>query len=545
MQGTGSQSVPLLVQQVRADIVRRARDAVLVDSVILRKDEPGRIAMSRLITLVNTNQVKPAIAPIAFDYLHTPLVHAGYRAELLDLCFTGNVEEKIREYCRLNRPNFWGVTLRNTDDVYFSSGYSFLAKIKKIINLLRKYADVPVIIGGVGFSVMPEKILRYMNADYGVVCEGEVALPALLKSFDGIGHIQDIPGLVYWVGQDIVRNKIEHNQYVNLEKVNSHTRALVANEHYFKVGGQLGIETKRGCNRRCIYCVEPKVKGQRVRLRDPRHIVDEMQALVNRGLDVFHINDSEFNLSIRHPLSLCEEIRRRGLQKQMSWYAYGMPAPFPDHLAKAMRDAGCVGMNFGVDTASEKMLRILRRTFNRDDIGQAVKTAKRHNLEHIIELLFGAPGETRETIRETIEFIKQINPDRVSVTVGLRVFPGTELESMVRREGIHSGNKNLYGQIENNDDLIHPLFYLPAELGPDPMVYIAELIGDDSRFFGVNTEHFNYNANDALVDAIRQGERGAYWSILARIEKRWSHTDDARLPVERHEEMGRANAAWR
>ena len=125
-------------------------------------------------------------------------------------------------------------------------------------------------------------------------------------------------------------------------------------------------------------------------------------------------------------------------------------------------------------------------------------------------------------MRETIELVKRIDPERVSVTVGLRIFPGTELERMIRSEGLYGTNPNLHGHVDGNGDLLHPVFYLPTSLGPDPQRFIAELIGNDPRFFGANDRLFNYNANDALVEAIAQGERGAYWSILNRLEKRYA-----------------------
>jgi hypothetical protein len=236
---------------------------------------------------------------------------------------------------------------------------------------------------------------------------------------------------------------------------------------------------------------------------------------VERGIYAFHVNDSEFNLSIRHPLAVCDELIRRGLHRRIEWYAYGMPAPFPDELAGRMRKAGCVGMNFGTDSANEKMLRVLRRTFTRADIGRAVETSRRHGFRYIIELLFGAPGETAETVKDTIDYMKEIDAARVSVTVGLRVFPGTELETIVRAEGITTANPNLYGAIENNDDLLKPLFYLPTTIDPQPLEYIDSLVRGDRRFFSVNSDEFNYNANDLLVNAIGGGARGAYWSILS------------------------------
>jgi len=390
--------------------------------------------MPTLVTLVNTNQVKPAIAPIAFDYLSTALQRAGYEVDLLDLCFEENFEQKIVSYCNRRQPDHWGVTLRNTDDVYFSSSYSFLDQIRKIAQIVRRESSVPITLGGVGFSVMPQKLLEHLEADFGIVCEGEFAFPELIGRLSRQEDISDIPGLLYRSARGIEYNPMGSGKYGALADVGAHQRTTVDNRLYFAKGGQIGIETKRGCNRRCIYCVEPLTKGQQVRLRNPVHIVDEMKSLLEQGINVFHINDSEFNLSISHPISFCEEILRRGLEREVKWYAYGMPAPFPDKLASAMSEAGCVGMNFGVDSASEKMLKILRRTFTPNDIRNAVVSAKRYKLEHIVELLFGAPGETRETVRETIEFIKDANPDRVSVTVGLRIFPGTELENMVRAE---------------------------------------------------------------------------------------------------------------
>jgi tryptophan 2-C-methyltransferase len=96
----------------------------------------GADAMTRRVTLVNTNQVKPAVAPIAYDYLHEPLSRAGFQADLLDLCFSQDVEMDIEKYCRHNRPDFWGVTLRNTDDVHFSSQYSLLDVIWEMVAAL-------------------------------------------------------------------------------------------------------------------------------------------------------------------------------------------------------------------------------------------------------------------------------------------------------------------------------------------------------------------------------------------------------------------------
>jgi radical SAM superfamily enzyme YgiQ (UPF0313 family) len=470
--------------------------------------------MHKLVTLINTNQVKPSIAPIGLDYLHGSLVRAGFEVELLDLCFSEDFEADIANYCSTRRPDFWGVTLRNSDDTYFASQHSFMTLVQRMVQVVKRHSDAPITMGGVGFSIMPKQILDYCQADFGIVCEGEVSFPLLLTRLAKGESYDDISGLVYRTADGFKQNP---TSYADLSQVGAHSRNFIDNKKYFALGGQAGIETKRGCNRACIYCVEPRVKGSKVRLRDPAHVVDEMESLLDRGIYAFHVNDSEFNLDIDHARAFCDEIRRRNLHERVQWYAYGMPAPFPDRLARSMSEAGCAGMNFGVDSASEKMLRVLKRTFRPKHIAAAVETCKRYQLPYMIEILFGAPGETAETVKETIDFLRQIDAERVFITVGLRVFPDTELEEMVRGEGISPDNPNLYGVIKDNDKLIYPLFYLASQIAPNPPEYIGQLIGDDPRFFGVNTSNMNYNANQLLVEAIERGERGAYWAILADI----------------------------
>lgn len=486
--------------------------------------------MHKLVTLVNTNQIKPAIAPLAFDYLYEPLTCAGFNVDLLDLCFADDFHAAIAAYCRSKTTHFWGVTLRNTDDTYFASKSSFLDLISDIIQTIKHYSTVPIVMGGVGFSIMPEKILQKCGVQFGILCEGEISFPLLLTRLVSNEPYDDIPGLVYRTAQGFQRNPVA---FADLKQVGTHRRELINNSHYFSTGGQAGIETKRGCNRVCIYCVEPLVKGRKVRLRDPTQIVDEIEALLAQGANVFHINDSEFNLDIQHALRFCDELLQRKLSHVIQWYAYGMPTPFPDLLAQKMCEAGCKGMNFGVDSASERMLRVLKRTFRPYHIERAVQTCRRYGMAHMLEILLGAPGETGETVAETIRFLKHINPERVSVTLGLRIFPNTELEQLVRAEGISPDNPNLHGAIEGNDDLLQPIFYLSSLIAPNPFQYVAELIGSDDRFFGVNTNDFNYNMNQLLVNAIAQGEKGAYWAILDKLAKRnIAHSSDsAHAPI--------------
>jgi radical SAM superfamily enzyme YgiQ (UPF0313 family) len=478
--------------------------------------------MRPLISLVNTNLIRPAVAPIAFDYLADPLRAAGFRVELLDLCLSGEWHADVRAHAQASRPSWWGVTFRNTEDTCAWSGASFVDLAAAIVRELRATRDVPVIVGGVGYSVMPERLLDRLGADYGVVGDGEVALPALLHRLGREAPLDDVAGLVRRV--DGVPRRTDA-QSTDLDALPRRTRSLVDNRRYFEEGGMAGIETKRGCSRVCTHCVEPGAKGRRVRLRSAADSVDEIETLVEQGVTAFHVNDSEFNLNVGHAIAFCDELRWRGLHDVVRWYAYGMPAPFPDELAAAMKASGCDGMNFGADSADAGMLRRIRRTFRTAHIAAAVETARRHELPHMVELLFGFPGETRASVLTSIHFMQEIDAPLVLASVGVRVFPGTELERIVRAEGSLTANPAVTGATPGNDDLVDPVYYVSTALGPDPVGFVRSCTASDPRFLPVNGDIVNYNANDVLVDAIRNGARGAYWRILSHLVPSEVHAD--------------------
>jgi len=472
------------------------------------------------VLLINPNKMKPVVAPIALDYLANSLKKKSCQVDLLDLAFSSDQKDSIKEYFSSNNPDLIGITVRNTDDCYCASQEFFIPKIKGLIKELRKQTDAQVVLGGCGFSVMPEQIMDYCKADFGIAGEGEEALVLLAVRLRNGKDYTDISGLIYLENGHYATNK---TCFMDLEKWDFSKRNSVDNKRYFKEGGQGSIETKRGCDKNCIYCADPLAKGRKIRMRSSRSIIGELKGLHSKGIDHIHFCDGEFNNPLSHAVAVCEAMIESGLNDKIMWYTYASPKPFSAELARLMKKAGCVGIDFGVDSGNDSILRLLGRDFTVADIVNTAGICKKEGIIFMYDLLLGAPGETRETLKETIELMKNIGPNRVGVSLGVRIYRGTKLASLVKDAGITKDNKNLIGCIEGNHDFFKPIFYLSADLRPDASMYLSNLINGDRRFFFANTEQkgqdYNYNENDLLVDAIAKGYKGAFWDILRKLSE--------------------------
>ena len=469
------------------------------------------------VLLVNTNLMQPPVAPIGLDYLADSVRAAGHEASLLDLCLSSDREADIEKACA-GAPDIIGCTIRNTDDCYIAGGSSFLPGIREIVHGLRDRTDAPIAVGGVGLSLMPEGIVEYCGADFGIAGEGEDAFVQLLGALGGASELEQVPGLVFWDEGGLQRNRPVD---VLLDRLPPRTRSFVDNRWYFAHGGQAGFETKRGCPMACIYCADPVSKGKRSRLLPPRRVVDELQALRGQGIDVLHTCDCEFNIPLLHAQEVCRSIIDAGLGDGIRWYAYCSVVPFDAETAGLMRRAGCVGIDFGADSGSAEMLRRLGRHFTPADVEETARVCREAGIPFMYDLLVGGPGETSDTVRESLDLVRRAGPDCIGVSLGVRIFEGTALAAQVRGMGPLEANAALRGARLDNEGFLRPLFFLAPALGPHPEAFLKELAGDDARFFlpGATDESRdgNYNDNTALVQAIGDGARGAWWDILRRM----------------------------
>ena len=473
-----------------------------------------------MITLVNTTRMEPVIAPIGLDYVAGAAEAAGLEVEVLDLALAEDPDAALRRYFRDRRPDLVGLTLRNADDCFWPSAEWFVPTLSETVRQVRGLTDAPVVLGGVGFSIFADRVMEETGADFGVRGDGEEAVVCLAHELAGGRRFDRVPGLLWRENGCLCANPPAWPERLRLPTA----RRWIDNAACFRRGGQGAVETKRGCPRQCLYCADPLAKGPAARLRDPDEVADEVEALARQGVDVLHVADGEFNLPAEHARAVCEALIARGLGDRVRWYAYLTVTPFDADLARAMRRAGCAGIDFTGDSASARMLATYRHPHRRDDLACAVRLCRDSGIAVMVDLLLGGPGETPETVRETIEFLKATGPDCVGAALGVRVYPGTPMADWLAAEGPPEASPGLRRRYDGPVDPFRPTFYIAPALGERPAALVKDLVGGDERFFEPAEEvadstgrGYNYNDNTPLVEAIAAGARGAYWHILHRM----------------------------
>jgi radical SAM superfamily enzyme YgiQ (UPF0313 family) len=463
------------------------------------------------IALINTNRIRPPIAPIGLEYLAETLAHEGYEPQLLDLCWEDDWKAGMARFFGEREYDVVGFSLRNTDDCAYTSRHSFMPEFLDMIRFARGLSGGLLVVGGVGFSTLPGAVLEACGADAGVHGQGEEAMLALLRCLERGRSWRNMPGILL---PDRPKDYRPPRPTAGRAELPAMSRRWLDNARYFREGGQAGIETKRGCPWRCTYCCEPLAKGTSVQARDPGKVAEELGALLEQSIDHIHTCDSEFNLPPEHGLEVCREIASRGLGDRLRWYAYCTPVPFSRELARSMREAGCVGINFGADSGDPDMLGRLGRGYGPEQILDTVRYCRDEGITVMLDLLFGAPGESAESIERTIELVKRSGAACFGISTGVRVWPGTPIARTVRHGALGEG---LVGEKNPLD----PVFFIEPSLGEGIFDHIDRRIGGDERFFFFNPnnadQNYNYNGNEVLMQAIECGYRGAYWDILRRL----------------------------
>ena len=405
--------------------------------------------MKVLLIAANTERVNMPTMPVGLASVAAATRQAGHETSFLDLMNAPDPGAAIAERMAAFAPELVGISVRNIDDQTLASPRFLLEKVRDVVGQCRASSAAPIVLGGPGFSILPDAVLGYLGADFGVRGEGERAFTALLERLQRGLDPGDIPG-VHQPG----RSALPPAFVAELDTLPFPSEELWQGVDPTNPELWVPVESRRGCPNDCAYCATFQIQGRTIRCRSPRSVAEYAGRLARAGFRKLYFVDNSFNIPEPHALELCRCLGE--LAPAVSWRCILYPHLVAEPLVQAMAAAGCVEVALGFESGCPNVLRRLNKRFDPADVRRISELLAAHGIRRIGFLLLGAPGETRESVEQSLAFAESLGLDMLRVTVGIRIYPGTPLQKLAVAEG----------QLSPEDDLLQPRFYLAPGLEP-------------------------------------------------------------------------------
>jgi radical SAM superfamily enzyme YgiQ (UPF0313 family) len=404
--------------------------------------------MKVLLISANTERINLPALPLGLALVGAAARAAGHDVTFLNLMFQSGAEAAVRRAATASRPDVVGISVRNIDDQTMQGTRFLLEPVRYVVSACRASTDAPVVVGGAGYSIFPGPALSYLAADIGIRGEGERVFPALLARLERREDLSGLPG-VFVAGR---RGSPAPVFVADLDEVPFPAHDAWLPTDPAAPDAWAPVQSRRGCPLDCSYCSTASIEGRATRARSPQLVAEEIGRAVAAGFRRVYFVDNTFNLPAPYALELCRRIERLSLG--VSWRCILYPHDVGDQLIRAMADAGCVEVSLGFESGSPRVLQAMNKRYGPEDVRRISEMlADRGILRHGF-LLLGGPGETKESVDESLAFAKSLRLDSLKVTVGIRIYPGTPLARTALQEGV----------ITPGDDLLWPRFYLAPGL---------------------------------------------------------------------------------
>jgi radical SAM superfamily enzyme YgiQ (UPF0313 family) len=405
--------------------------------------------MKVLLISANTEQINMPTLPLGLACVAASTRKAGHEVTYLDLMAKKDVQAVVKETMEGLSPDVVGISVRNVDDQDMANPDFLLEPVKEIVATCRSLSTAPVVLGGAGYSMYPQSALEYLGADMGIQGEGERSFPLLLDRIEEGSDLSTTPGL-YLPGsglqaeRDFVRN-LDESPFPEDHLWSS---SFITGDAEFWVP----FQTRRGCPLNCSYCSTAIIEGKSLRKRTAALVVKEISRQSMKGFSRFYFVDNTFNLPLSYARELCQLLVQQGVD--ITWRCILYPWKIDEELVKLMARAGCKEVALGFESGFEPVLHALKKRFNPQEVRRISRMLADYGVHRMGFLLLGGPGETRESVEQSLIFADSLNLEMVKVSSGIRIYPHTAVARIAVEEGF----------ISAEDDLLKPRFYLAKGL---------------------------------------------------------------------------------
>jgi radical SAM superfamily enzyme YgiQ (UPF0313 family) len=404
--------------------------------------------MRVLLISGNREDVDIRVPALGLACIAAAVESAGNEVVLLDLLIEQDPRAAVIQAIRNLNPEAIGVSVRNIDDQRMRNPRFLLDQALEVVNWCKEASAAPIILGGAAFSILPQRILEYLGADMGIQGEGEVVFPELLKRLKAGEKIDSLPGLFQKGKPAPARRSFAKD----LNAMPLPNPSLIAKTLSGAKDAPVPVQTRRGCPMSCSYCSTPTIEGKAVRWRSPELAVDWLTRWTEEGFRKFYFVDNTFNLPPAYATNLCSRIIATHLD--ISWRCILFPGGLSPRLIEIMAEAGCNEVSIGFESGAENILHHMKKKFDLKEVRRAAELLRQHKIRSMGFLLLGGPGETKETVEASLDFAESLQLEAMRVSIGVRIYPGTDVARIAMEEGL----------ISSEQDLLLPRFYLAKGL---------------------------------------------------------------------------------
>ncbi len=382
------------------------------------------------VSLVNVKANYDCMEPLGVLYLGTVLKKAGHDVQVREV-FPNNEERAIRDIKSFN-PDLVGFTIL-TPSYAISSA---------LIKNLQKQVKAYYCAGGPHITTIPVKSMDDLKLDFVVIGEGEYTLKEIADGFDKNKELdlKDVKGVVYKKNKKAINNGFRE-LIQDLDELPIIDRNLLLNYPWYlsppgTVRGKVykgfaRMMASRGCPYNCIFCGSNSIFGRKVRRRSVDNVMLEINDLIKKfGVKGVYFVDDTFTLDPKWVIRFCDKLIESNVK--LIWACQARVNTIREDVLRKMKKAGCVQLDIGVESGSDRILKNLKKGINVEMTRKAFKIIKTVGMRTEASFIIGSPGETMEDIRKTEELIEEINPSITMCNI-MTPHPGSEIYDMAKK----------------------------------------------------------------------------------------------------------------
>jgi radical SAM superfamily enzyme YgiQ (UPF0313 family) len=377
------------------------------------------------VLLVEVNPFSPPMLPISLGYIAAFLKQHGFQTKIINIA--EGTEYSINSLANLMydfSPQLVAFSTYQRNILYVLGLASFFKSLKP---------EIKVALGGPQVTFMPSVALKEMPpVDYLCRSEGEFSLLTIAQAIAGGNPYKGIRGATYRIEDEIIETKPIEG-FENLDEYPS--------PHLMEVFDYTEVEevimlSSRGCPYNCIFCYTPQAFNHKIRFHSIERVIEEIKWVLKKGKNRLWFADPNFSFKAERVHQLLDEIIRQGLKVSM-WLETRVDL-INEKMIKKMKRAGVHTIAYGLESASEKVLKIIKKRVSLEQLKTAISLAQKYEIEVEVFSLFGLPGETFTDALQTLEFVKSqgIKIQGNSNAQQMQLYFGTPLTQNYAQYGI-------------------------------------------------------------------------------------------------------------